>query len=96
VGVDPVPDAMSASVMTPIVFWASLAPCARETREAVPIWPQRKPLVHGPGGGDAAGDAEDQPGADGGDEDRDDRRGQARQDDLADDAVELGAARRPT
>ena len=29
--------------MTPIVFCASLVPCASETSEAEPIWPQRKP-----------------------------------------------------
>jgi hypothetical protein len=27
--------------MTPIVFWASLVPWARETIEALPTWPQR-------------------------------------------------------
>ena len=31
--------------MTPIVFCASLVPCARETSEAEAIWPTRKPLV---------------------------------------------------
>ena len=37
------PAAMRARVMTPIVFWASLVPWARDTSEALPIWPQRKP-----------------------------------------------------
>ena len=31
------PAAISANVMTPIVFWASFVPWARETREALPI-----------------------------------------------------------
>ena len=31
------PEAIRARVMTPIVFCASLVPCASETREAVPI-----------------------------------------------------------
>ena len=30
--------------MTPIVFCASLVPCASETSDAEPIWPYRKPL----------------------------------------------------
>ena len=34
------PPEMSASVMTPIVFCASLVPCARETNEAEAIWPR--------------------------------------------------------
>jgi hypothetical protein len=34
-----VPSTMSASVMTPIVFWASFVPCARETSDADPICP---------------------------------------------------------
>ena len=38
------PEAISARVMTPIVFCASLVPCASETSEALPICPQRKPL----------------------------------------------------
>ena len=33
------PLAMSARVMTPIVFCASLVPCAIETSEALPTWP---------------------------------------------------------
>ena len=37
------PVVMSASAMTPIVFWASLVPCESATSEAVAIWPQRKP-----------------------------------------------------
>ena len=38
-----VPAATSASVMTPIVFCASLVPWASETREDVKIWPRRNP-----------------------------------------------------
>ena len=38
------PVAIRARVMTPIVFCASLVPWASETSEALPIWPQRKPL----------------------------------------------------
>ena len=57
------PAAISARVMTPIVFCASLVPWASETSEALPIWPQRKPLVGEPLG-DAGDDPEDQPGAD--------------------------------
>jgi len=34
---------MSARVMMPIVFWASFMPCASETNDADPIWPQRNP-----------------------------------------------------
>src|SRR4051794_4057043 len=37
------PWAISASVMTPIVFCASLVPCARDIRDAEPICPIRKP-----------------------------------------------------
>jgi ABC-type Fe3+-siderophore transport system permease subunit len=40
-----VPCATSASVITPIVFCASLVPCASETSEAEPIWPWRYPRV---------------------------------------------------
>ena len=36
------PAATRARKMTPMVFWASPAPCARETRQAVTIWPWRK------------------------------------------------------
>src|SRR6476619_5312859 len=32
---------MSASVITPIVFCASLVPCANDTSDADPIWPHR-------------------------------------------------------
>src|ERR1700722_1276965 len=39
---------ISASVMTPIVFCASLVPCASETMEADPIWPIRKPCPRAP------------------------------------------------
>jgi hypothetical protein len=38
-----VPLAIRARVMTPIVFCASLVPCASETIEAEPTWPTRKP-----------------------------------------------------
>ena len=34
-----------ASVMTPIVFCASFVPCARDTIDADPICPIRKPCV---------------------------------------------------
>ena len=37
------PVVISASAMTPMVFCASLVPCASATSEAVAIWPQRKP-----------------------------------------------------
>ena len=40
---DQLPEAISASVMTPIVFCASLVPWASETSEALPIWPHLKP-----------------------------------------------------
>ena len=33
------PLAISASEITPIVFWASLVPCASDTRDAEKIWP---------------------------------------------------------
>jgi hypothetical protein len=36
------PLAIRASVMTPIVFCASLVPWASDTSDALPIWPQRK------------------------------------------------------
>ena len=39
-----VPWATRARKMTPMVFCASLVPWARETSEAEPIWPSRKPL----------------------------------------------------
>ncbi len=38
-----VPAAISTRVMMPMVFWASLVPCARATRLDVKIWPVRKP-----------------------------------------------------
>ena len=38
-----VPLAMSASVMTPMVFCASLVPCAIESNDVEPIWPTRMP-----------------------------------------------------
>ena len=53
--------------MTPIVFCASLVPCASETSDAEPIWPQRN-ACRCCFSGDAAGDAVDQPGADRGDQ----------------------------
>ena len=39
---------ISARVMTPIVFCASLVPCASETIDADPIWPIRKPCARAP------------------------------------------------
>ena len=38
-----VPLAIRARVMTPMVFCASLVPCASETMQADPTWPIRKP-----------------------------------------------------
>ena len=46
-GLAPLPSrssAIRARVMMPIVFCASLVPCASDTMEAEPIWPQRKPF----------------------------------------------------
>ena len=43
------PSATSASTITPIVFWASLAPCASATSEPEPICASRKPRFSGPG-----------------------------------------------
>ncbi len=43
-----VPFAIRASVMTPIVFCASFVPCARDTMEAEPICPIRKPWLRPP------------------------------------------------
>jgi hypothetical protein len=43
-----VPLAIRARVMTPMVFCASLVPCARETMQAEPIWPMRKPCLRLP------------------------------------------------
>ena len=43
------PLATSASVITPIVFCASLVPCASASRPPEMTWPPRKPLVTGPG-----------------------------------------------
>lgn len=37
------PLAISASVMTPMVFWASLVPCDNEISDAPPTCSQRKP-----------------------------------------------------
>ncbi len=37
-----------ASVMTPMVFCASFVPCARDTMQADPIWPIRKPWLRAP------------------------------------------------
>ena len=39
------PAAISASVMTPMVFCASLVPCASDTSEALPIWPHAEPAL---------------------------------------------------
>src|SRR5580692_6577835 len=43
-----VPLAISARVMTPMVFCASLVPCASETTQAEPTCPIRKPCVRAP------------------------------------------------
>ena len=43
-----VPFAIRARVMTPMVFCASLVPCASETIDAEPIWPIRKPRLRAP------------------------------------------------
>src|ERR1700730_6116858 len=43
-----VPLAISARVMTPIVFCASLVPCASETTQAEPTCPIRKPCLREP------------------------------------------------
>src|ERR1700742_1350528 len=43
-----VPLAISARVMTPMVFCASLVPCASETTQAEPICPMRKPCRRPP------------------------------------------------
>ena len=43
-----VPFAIRASVMTPIVCCASLVPCARDTIQADPICPIRKPCLRPP------------------------------------------------
>src|SRR4051812_682096 len=43
------PCAISASVITPIVFCASLVPCARASRPPEKIWPSLKPPLTGPG-----------------------------------------------
>src|ERR1700722_11829661 len=43
-----VPLAISARVITPMVFCASLVPCARETMQADPICPMRNPCVRAP------------------------------------------------
>ena len=40
-----VPLVISARVMMPMVFCASLVPCASETMQAEPIWPIRKPWL---------------------------------------------------
>ena len=39
------PAEINVSVMIPIVFWASLVPCASETNDAETIWPVRNPRV---------------------------------------------------
>ncbi len=43
-----VPLAIRARVITPMVFCASLVPCASETMEAEPISPSRKPWPRAP------------------------------------------------
>ena len=43
------PLAISASVITPIVFWASLVPWASASRPPETTWPKRNPRVTGPG-----------------------------------------------
>src|SRR5580693_7052784 len=43
-----VPLAISARVMTPMVFCASLVPCASETTQAEPTCPMRKPCLREP------------------------------------------------
>ena len=43
------PWAISASVITPIVFCASLVPCERASRPPEASWPSRKPRLTGPG-----------------------------------------------
>ena len=43
------PLATSARVMTPIVFWASLVPCASARRPPERTWPSWNPRVTGPG-----------------------------------------------
>src|SRR3984957_8247350 len=43
-----VPLTIMARVMTPIVFWASFVPWARDTIEADPICPIRKPCCRAP------------------------------------------------
>ncbi len=43
-----VPFTIRARVMTPMVFCASLVPCARDTIDADPICPIRKPWPRAP------------------------------------------------
>ena len=43
------PLATSARVITPIVFCASLVPCASASSPPETTWPRRKPRVTGPG-----------------------------------------------
>ena len=43
------PLAISASVITPIVFWASLVPCASASSPPETTWPYLKPRVTVPG-----------------------------------------------
>ncbi len=38
------PAEIRVSVMMPMVFWASLVPCASEISEEENIWPRRKPF----------------------------------------------------
>ena len=74
------PCATSARKMTPIVFCASPVPCASETRDAEPIWPQRKCFSRACSGALSVM-RYDQPGAGGGDDQRDERREHRRDDD---------------
>jgi hypothetical protein len=74
--------------MTPIVFCASLVPCASETSEALPIWPMRKVRSSPrPARFPTIRNGSHRP--------REDRRHEGREDHLADDAVELGSVARP-
>jgi hypothetical protein len=98
IGTDPVsvqwPAAMSARVMTPMVFCASLVPWASETSEALPIWPHRKPwLVKRSATPAMARKMNQVPSA--ATRTGDDRRRDPGEDHLAEDAVELGAVAGP-
>ena len=43
------PDTISASVITPIVFWASFVPWVKATKPPETSWRRRKTLFTGPG-----------------------------------------------